>query len=417
MTISTDDCKNLLATDSFVIAAGATDLKGWKRLSKRKGPLGIERVFKHKCGVYAKVIEAGSQLYVLAAAVTEEELDDPMNQRGTPVQQGGPTTVGTASASTVVLASPTLHSQAKNLVDSMLAAFCEDDDLYEDLMEKVENFDKTAIANQYTFAVIKAEDFLIATITPTSYWLTEGCCYDQGSPIGHILPDGSDDLNECGTWVIPQYQDSTPIELAKFLLSKGFVWDKDFQDFMDETSLEPTMNQLEELLNTGNADVWYKPRLADAFFRAEAKEIVDAYNEASQNYDDNLPVLRDSILALDPLATANQYMFAISLYDDYLIAQITPTHYWKTTGYCLDKGSPLEHVLPEGSFDLNEGGTWVIAGYKEIVDDSTPLALAKYMLKIGFSWDRKFQELIDTSGDEPMSHYLTELIKATNSQP
>lgn len=253
MPISTDDCKTLLVQDTLLRAAGALDVKGWKRLSKKKGALGIERVFSHPSGLYAKMIESGNTLWIAASATSLAELDDPLNQRVvTPV-----TSVTTSSQTQwcwPAQANPVLTQKAYTHVHDMLAAFCNDEDLLERLYNSAGKLNPVALANQYTFAICRddessAQEMTWACVTPTQVWDSEHCCYDQGSPIEHLLPAGSEDLNESGSWVVHGFEDATPLALATFLLAKGFQWDPAFQVFIDDCAgVDQCSGQLAALL-------------------------------------------------------------------------------------------------------------------------------------------------------------------------
>jgi hypothetical protein len=231
MPITSADCKKILEQDPLLLAAGATPGKPWKRLSKKKGPLGVERVFSHPVGLYARLVESGDILWIGAAATTMEELDDPINQRAV---------VAVAPAASApnlwYLSAEATRSKAeaaRKYVDQLLDR--SDDGEHGDLYDAASKLDPIALANQYTFAIFGEGAFGAcgACITPTSVWLNEQCCYDQGSPLEHLMPEGSEDLNECGTWMVGGYEEKTPLELATFLLSKGFLWDREFQDFID----------------------------------------------------------------------------------------------------------------------------------------------------------------------------------------
>lgn len=69
-------------------------------------------------------------------------------------------------------------------------------------------------------------------IAPQRYYLDNGCCYDQESPLARALPTGSDDANGCGTWLVPGFSD--PAARALDLLARGFAWRADFQRMWDQ---------------------------------------------------------------------------------------------------------------------------------------------------------------------------------------
>lgn len=108
----------------------------------------------------------------------------------------------------------------------------------------------------------------------------------------------------------------------------------------------------------------------------------------------------DPLVAKAGKALANRFTFAIkkSEEDDEdgngfgFYAIITPTAYWKKTGYCFDQESPLDKLLPEGE-DVNGCGTWVI----DAKAAGSAAGLAKMLIARGFAWDQKFQDFIEPS--------------------
>lgn len=96
----------------------------------------------------------------------------------------------------------------------------------EDLLKQAGN----ALAQHYIFGMVDSDDGVFAAICPKYYWEAEGCCFDQQSPLEHIIPDG-DDVNGCGTYY---FEDMSLKKIKGMLLSKGFVYDKGFEEFMQE---------------------------------------------------------------------------------------------------------------------------------------------------------------------------------------
>lgn len=256
MPISTDDCKTLLVQDTLLRAAGARDAKGWKRLSKKNGVLGIERVFSHPSGVYAKLTESGNTLWIAASATSMAELDDPLNQRVVAPVAQAPTTT-TTQWCWPVEAEAAQAKKAQSHVKSLLAAV-PDADRWDKLYATASKLDPIALANQYTFAICRDTDSsdktrLWACITPTAVWLKDHVCYDMTSPIGHLLPAKSGDVNDCGSWVVHGFEKKTPLELATFLLAKGFQWDPVYQTFLDGCGGTRCGRQLAALVQARNA--------------------------------------------------------------------------------------------------------------------------------------------------------------------
>jgi hypothetical protein len=96
----------------------------------------------------------------------------------------------------------------------------------EALLERAGN----ALAQHYVFGVVDGEDGIFAAICPKYYWEENGFCFDQQSPLERILPEG-DDVNGCGTYC---FEDLSLKEIKAMLISKGFVYDKEFEAFMQE---------------------------------------------------------------------------------------------------------------------------------------------------------------------------------------
>lgn len=244
MSFSTDDCKTLLAKDNPLIAAGALDPKGWKRLSKRNASDGVERIFSHPpSGMFARVLEANGALSVTARGSSLDSVCAPAASAPAPVPaKAAPSPFWPAISPRFVDV-----AKAARLVQRHVGAYRGDDEDHDALMERIDKLDPVALANQFTFAVCQTPDEdLMAAITPTCYWKEDECCFDQESPIGRLLPSGSDDINGCGTWVIPGF--SEPAALALHLLSLGFVWDAEFQDLMDDED-NPTLPDLAPLID------------------------------------------------------------------------------------------------------------------------------------------------------------------------
>lgn len=244
MAISTDDCKALLSKDMPLIASGAIDPKGWKRLSKKNGAQGVERVFSHSSGMFALVVEAAGSIRVHARSSTLEGLAP-----SAPAAAPAPAPAAKAAPSKFwPAASPRFIDVEKaRVLAEKLANFWntdDDDEAFERLEARFEKLDPVAAASQYTFAISFSSDGLAAIITPSCVWRDESRCHDQESPISHLLPDGSDDLNGCGTWDIPGYTEGDPAcvpAMALDLLSRGFVWDEAFQEMIDRNSEMPAI--------------------------------------------------------------------------------------------------------------------------------------------------------------------------------
>lgn len=246
MTITTDDCKALLSRDMPLIACGAIDPKGWKRLSKKNGANGVERVFSHDSGMFALVIESAGAIKVGARSPTLEGLDSAKTAAAPAAAVVAPAAELEAASRLWPAVSPRfLDVEKARVLAEKIAHFWENDD-DDDAMEKYtarcDKLDPIALASQYTFAICLSDDGLVAIVTPTCVWEDDGYCHDQESPIGRLMPAGSDDLNGCGTWQIPGYDSADDVpKLAFDLMERGFVWDPDFQEMIDENQDQPSM--------------------------------------------------------------------------------------------------------------------------------------------------------------------------------
>lgn len=106
----------------------------------------------------------------------------------------------------------------------------------------IDDKDKSSInkkkAAKYCFAiggseggfVNVAKDIMIY-ITPIAYFNKYKYCDDQPYHLYDLLPAGADDVNECGNYLMP-HNGKTDIEIAKDLITRGFVWRSDLQDLV-----------------------------------------------------------------------------------------------------------------------------------------------------------------------------------------
>lgn len=240
MPISTDDCKKLLSEDAALVALGAVDMGSWKRLGKKKTGQGIERCFAHACGAMAKVIEASGQIHIASTGSSAAELDDSAFQRAAPSPSSS---AGHAQPRPVFwtreATSPAAVAAARALASRQFEWDGRSDgDLYKAAMA----LDPIAWANQFIFAL--CED--MTCICPKKFFEEEGYCYDQESPISHLLPPGSDDVNGCGSWELPFAGSGASHAIE--LMALGFHWDPSFQDYMDECSGYSGLQEMTPLL-------------------------------------------------------------------------------------------------------------------------------------------------------------------------
>jgi len=101
-----------------------------------------------------------------------------------------------------------------------------------------------ALANRYYFGVIEEDDELSVMTTPIKYFEQNGCCSDQTGPISHLLP-------VCGelaesTWECYDDNVKTVVDAAKHMQQNGFLWSKDFQNFLDSAQTEKIEKALKQ---------------------------------------------------------------------------------------------------------------------------------------------------------------------------
>ena len=113
-----------------------------------------------------------------------------------------------------------------------------------------------ALANRYCFAVEDMEGDIAVMITPTRYFVENGCCDDQTGPIDHLLPRAATMMESC--WEIYEDGIETAADAALHLQKLGFFWNRDFQNFIDASQTDDIAKALapqtvEKPANTGGA--------------------------------------------------------------------------------------------------------------------------------------------------------------------
>lgn len=117
-----------------------------------------------------------------------------------------------------------------------------------------------ALANRYCFAISTDEyGTLAAMITPTRYFEENGCCDDQDGPISDILPPRVGNAMEA-TWEFYDEKIKTPLDAAHELQAYGFVWNKAFQEYIDEGNDVKVLPMLKELDSSAQSKQAKKPR-------------------------------------------------------------------------------------------------------------------------------------------------------------
>lgn len=112
-----------------------------------------------------------------------------------------------------------------------------------------EPLDPIALASQYAFALSSLSGLAVALV-PLAWWKDERQPALARHPIARLMPQGSRDFSGDSDWSVPGYallpQASA---LAQELMSRGFVWDPDFQAFFDqEWSMHPVAPFLDPIL-------------------------------------------------------------------------------------------------------------------------------------------------------------------------
>lgn len=104
-----------------------------------------------------------------------------------------------------------------------------------------------ALANRFCFALAiddPESGALSALITPIRFFKEKGHCNDQDGPVRDLLPDGFHNAMEA-TWHAPD--DLSPLEVARELQKAGFVYNRDFQKYIDKCQDVPVLPLLTEL--------------------------------------------------------------------------------------------------------------------------------------------------------------------------
>ena len=124
---------------------------------------------------------------------------------------------------------------ADRIIDILVgdAPYSEEDDAEWGVPKALLDTAGQALAGRYIFAVEEMEGEISVLTTPLRYFEKNGCCDDQTGPIGHLIPKGGELMES--TWEI--YDDSvkTAGDAAKYMQDQGFVWNRDFQNFIDSS--------------------------------------------------------------------------------------------------------------------------------------------------------------------------------------
>lgn len=154
-------------------------------------------------------------------------------------------------------------------------------------------------------------------------------------------------------------------------------------------------------VTTKGARVNFRLPVAGAFAAAAASpdaekaadKIIDLLTNAGE--EEEGADISEALVKKAGSALAARFTFAVAHSEDAegFYAIITPTAYWKRTGYCFDQPSPLHRVLPEGE-DVNDCGTYEFGGKFKSATEVSDFLKGK-----GFVWEKKFQQFIDRNND------------------
>jgi len=89
------------------------------------------------------------------------------------------------------------------------------------------------LAGLHCFAIANEHGYMMAMITPISYYEQTGYCYDQSTAVGSILDKCAEAMEAAYEFTDPAIK--TPADAAKYLSGLGIQWRKDFQDFVDSS--------------------------------------------------------------------------------------------------------------------------------------------------------------------------------------
>lgn len=90
-----------------------------------------------------------------------------------------------------------------------------------------------AVCNQFVFAIeghhyLSSHKELICRIVPKSLWDKKKQYFTEEINLSIYLGSDSNDTNGTGSWTLPSFSHD-PLECAKQLVEKGFIWDKNLQ--------------------------------------------------------------------------------------------------------------------------------------------------------------------------------------------
>lgn len=246
MSYSTNDCKKLL--DQHPDTAG-TNQGAWKRLSKRKAPDGVERIFSDSAGGrFVRILESPDGLVVVGVGNSRAEVDA--------TGEGKPVTRNPASPG-----GGTLHKAESDpakiaLAEEIMTGWLN----HQDVNPESPRFEKAglALANCFHFGIayMEEEGECWAMFMPKS-WADAGEDFipDFEPPIGHLLPhpEMSESPNGSCDWIIGGFNDDVKGAI-RALLDRGFVWDERLQEMTAKRLQNDDNDWVSEWVRNGARD-------------------------------------------------------------------------------------------------------------------------------------------------------------------
>ena len=150
---------------------------------------------------------------------------------------------------------PAQNAVADKIIDILVGdAESPDEDAYYGIPDDMLKAAGKALANRYCFAVcVEEEEYAdepLVMVTPIRYFEENGCCDDQSGPISDLLPRCAEAMES--TWEIYHDSVNSPETAAAYLQSLGFVWNKDFQEFIDNKWTDKIEQSLTEAAQAGS---------------------------------------------------------------------------------------------------------------------------------------------------------------------
>jgi len=209
-----------------------SDPKDWKRTGKSTIDGREVRHFENvKTDAALTITDMGEGKFSIVGADTNINVSIP--DAFVAAAQKNPGQPARSLSATVIDTDPARNAAADKVIAILTgdAEASDDDDSNYGVPQNLVDAAGKALANRYCFAISDEDDTVSAMITPIRYFEKNGCCDDQTGPIDHLLPKCGELMES--TWEIYDSAVKTPVQAAKYLQQQGFVWSRDFQDFID----------------------------------------------------------------------------------------------------------------------------------------------------------------------------------------